>query len=128
MTMRRIRLLAGAGTALCSAVLGASDLTLHLKGTEAVKRTTVKYQCDTQGAKMGLPPGVFEVEYLNGAGNHLAVVPVKGNSMVFVTVPSGSGAKYAAGEFTWWEAGGRGTTFSSDFPGPKASSECHVAT
>jgi hypothetical protein len=61
----------------------------------------------------------------HGAGNHLAVVPVKGNSMIFVTVPSGSGAKYAAEEFTWWEAGGRGTTFSSDFPGPKASSECH---
>jgi hypothetical protein len=35
--------------------------------------------------------------------------------MIFVTVPSGSGAKYAAEEFTWWEAGGRGTTFSSDF-------------
>ncbi len=110
---------------ILNGVAGASDLTIHLKGNETVARKTVKYQCDAKAAKMGLPAGVFAVEYLNGAGNHLAVVPVKGNSMVFVTVPSGSGAKYAAAEFTWWEAGARGTTFSSDFPGPKASSECH---
>jgi len=103
----------------------ASDLTIHLQGSGTIVRKTMKYQCDAQGTKMGLPPGVFSVEYLNGTGNHLAVVPVKGNSLIFVTVPSGSGAKYAAEEFTWWEAGGRGTTFSSDFPGPKASSECH---
>jgi membrane-bound inhibitor of C-type lysozyme len=109
-----------------SAAVGwASDLTIHMKGNGTVERKTVKYQCDEQGVKMGLPSGAFEVEYLNGAGNHLAVVPVKGNSVVFVTVPSGSGAKYAAEEFTWWEAGGRGTTFASDFPGPKASSSCH---
>ncbi len=123
--MKTIRLAAG-WVVLSWAVAGASDLTIHLKGTEPVKRTTARYQCDAQGAKMGLPSGVFEVEYLNGAGNHLAVVPVKGNSMVFVTVPSGSGAKYAAEEFTWWEAGGRGTTFASDFPGPKGSSSCKV--
>jgi membrane-bound inhibitor of C-type lysozyme len=127
MTARRMRLAVGSAMMLCGAVAGASDLTIHMKGNGTVERKTVKYQCDAQGAKMGLPSGVFEVEYLNGAGNHLAVVPVKGNSMVFVTVPSGSGAKYAAAEFTWWEAGGRGTTFSSDFPGPKASSNCREA-
>src|SRR4051812_48467755 len=115
--MRGIRL--ALGLMVCSAgVAGASDLTIHLRGNEKVERKTVKYQCDSQGMTMGLPSGAFDVEYLNGAGNHLAVVPVKGNSMVFVTVPSGSGAKYAAGQFTWWEAGGRGRTFTSDFPGP----------
>jgi membrane-bound inhibitor of C-type lysozyme len=109
-----------------SAIAGASDLTIHLQGPGTVERKMVKYQCDANGEKMGLPSGVFFVEYLNGAGNHLAVVPVKGSSLIFVTVPSGSGAKYAAEEFTWWEANGRGITFASDFPGPKASSECHV--
>jgi membrane-bound inhibitor of C-type lysozyme len=115
------------GMTLLASAAGASDLTIHLNGNETVKRSTVKYRCDPQGTKMGLPAGVFSVEYLNGAGNHLAIVPVKANSMIFVTVPSGSGAKYAAEAFTWWEAGGRGTTFSSDFPGPKASSSCHTA-
>jgi membrane-bound inhibitor of C-type lysozyme len=120
------KIVAGFGLVSCNAFAGASDLPIHLKGSGAIERKMVKFQCNAAGAKMGLPGGVFSVEYLNGAGNHLAVVPVKGNSMVFVTVPSGSGAKYAAEEFTWWDAGGRGTTFSSDFPGPKASSECHV--
>jgi membrane-bound inhibitor of C-type lysozyme len=120
------QIVAAVAVVSCSAFAGASDLTIHLKGSGAIERKTVKFQCDPTGAKMGLPGGVFSVEYLNGAGNHLAVVPVKGNSMVFVTVPSGSGAKYAAEEFTWWDAGGRGTTFSSDFPGPKTTSECHV--
>ena len=43
--------------------------------------------------------------------------------MVFGTVPSGPGAKYAAQQFVWWEAGGRGSAFESDLSGPKASSE-----
>jgi membrane-bound inhibitor of C-type lysozyme len=123
--MRGIWLAAAALVASHAEVARASDLTIHLQGSGTVERKTVRYQCDAQGAKMGLPSGAFGVEYLNGAGNHLAVVPVKGNSMVFVTVPSGSGAKYAAAEFTWWEAGGA-VTFYSDFPGVKANSSCKV--
>jgi membrane-bound inhibitor of C-type lysozyme len=118
------RVVAGGCVFGLSVVAGASDLTIPLQGTGTFQRKTVKYQCDANGVKMGLPAGVFVVEYLNEASNHLAVVPVKGSSMIFVTVPSGSGAKYAAQEFVWWEAGGRGTTFASDFPGPKASSTC----
>lgn len=110
---------------LCTVSAAATDLTIHLSGNDPVKRVTAKFQCDPQGAAMGLPAGIFTVEYLNGAGNHLAVVPVKGSSIIFVTVPSGSGAKYAAEQYTWWDAGSRGTTFASDFPGPKASSSCH---
>jgi membrane-bound inhibitor of C-type lysozyme len=109
----------------CSALAGASDLTIHLKGSEMVARNTVKFQCDAAGVKMGLPAGVFSVEYLNGAGNHLAVVPVGGNSLIFANVISGSGARYAAQQFIWWDAGGRGTTFSSEGLGEKMSSTCH---
>jgi membrane-bound inhibitor of C-type lysozyme len=126
MSVTRMQLAAGMGMMLCGAVAMASDLTIHLQGNTTVERKTVKYQCDAQGAKMGLPAGPFAVEYLNGAPNFLVVVPVKENSQIFVTVPSGSGAKYASGQFTWWEAGG-GVTFASDFPGPKASSVCKVS-
>ena len=105
-----------------SALAGASELSI--KGAGKFERKTVKYQCDASGATMGLPAGVFEVEYLNETTNHLAVVPVKGKPMIFVTVSSGSGAKYTAQQFVWWEAGGRGTTFQSGFPGTEASSTC----
>src|SRR5580704_9467106 len=108
-----------------SALAGASDLTIHLNGSQPISRNVVKVQCDDQGSKMGLPARVFSVEYLNGAGNSLAVVPVGGNSLIFANVVSGSGARYAAGEFIWWDAGGRGTTFASDSIAGKMSSTCH---
>lgn len=115
----------GAAVMAWSALAGASDLTIHLSGSQPITRNTAKYQCDEQGAKMGLPAGIFSVEYINGAGNSLAVVPVGGNSLIFANVVSGSGARYAAGQYIWWDAGGRGTTFSSDSIAGKMSSDCH---
>ncbi|HZC44082.1 MAG TPA: hypothetical protein VE195_07905, partial [Acidobacteriaceae bacterium] len=47
------------------AMSDATDLTLHLKGSQAISHLTVKYECDAEGAKMGLPGHPFSVEYLN---------------------------------------------------------------
>ena len=113
------------GVLSCNAFVGATDLTIHLNGSQPISRSTEKVQCDAQGEKMGLPAGTFSVEYLNGAGNSLAVVPVGGDSLIFVNVPSGSGARYAAGKYIWWDAAGRGITFSSDWMSDKMSSTCH---
>lgn len=109
-----------------SGLAGASDLTLHLNGTATFSRTTVKYQCDANAADLHLFPGVFTVEYINGGGNSLAIVPVGADSMVFVNVVAGSGARYVAKEFTWWESGG-GVIFSSNSLAGKATSNCHRA-
>ena len=117
--------LMGVGILFCSVVAGATDVTIHLNGSQTFSRSTVKVQCDANGSKMGLPAGVFSVEYLNGAGNSLAVVPVGGDSLIFANVFSGSGARYAAKEFIWWDAAGRGITFSSDSLSGKMSSACH---
>jgi len=125
MTMTWKQVLMGLAVLSCSALAGASDLTIHLNGSQPISRNTVKVQCDAQGAGMGLPTGVFSVEYLNGAGNSLAVVPVGGNSLVFANITSGSGARYAAGQYIWWDAAGRGITFSSDSLAGKMSSSCH---
>ncbi len=104
---------------------GATDVTLHLKGSQAMSRSTVEYQCDAAGVKMGLPAGPFSVEYLNGAGNSLAILPVNGDSLVFANVVSGSGARYAARQYIWWDAAGRSVSFSSDSMAGKMRSECH---
>ena len=125
MRTRWKKLVIGVQVLSLSALAGATDVTIHLKGSQAISRSMVKYQCDTQGVKMGLPDGVFSVEYVNGAGNSLAIVPVGKNSMIFANVISGSGARYAAGEYVWWDAAGRGTTFSSDSLAGKMSSACH---
>jgi membrane-bound inhibitor of C-type lysozyme len=120
-----MRVVAGVAVLSCGAVARASDLTIHLNGTEAISRNTVKYKCDAQGSKMGLPAEVFSVEYLNGAGNSLAIVPVAGHSLIFANVMSGSGARYAALQYIWWDAGGRGVTFSSDSIAGNLTSACH---
>ena len=125
MTARWRKVLIGAGSLFCSVFAGATDVTIHLNGSQTISRSTRKFQCDAQGTKMGLPDGVFSVEYLNGAGNSLAIVPVGGDSVIFANVVSGSGARYAAREYIWWDAGGRGVTFSSDSLAGKMSSSCH---
>jgi len=103
----------------------ATDLTIHLKGSEPVSRTTIQYQCDANGVKMGLPAGTFSVEYVNGGGNSLAIVPLGGKSLIFANVISGSGARYAALQYIWWDAAGRSTSLSSDSLAGQMRSECH---
>ena len=115
-----------AGLVCSGAVAGATDLTIHLKGTQPLTRKTVQYQCDAQGAAMGLPATAFPVEYINGAGNSLVVVPVHEASLIFANVNSGSGARYAAGQYIWWEAGGSVTLYSDSMAG-KTQSACHPA-
>ena len=111
---------------LCSgAFASATDLTLHLKGSQPMSRSKVQYECDAEGAKMGLPSGPFSVEYLNGAGNSLAILPVNGQSLVFANIISGSGARYAARQYIWWDAAGRSVSFSSDSLAGKMRAECH---
>jgi membrane-bound inhibitor of C-type lysozyme len=107
-----------------STLASATDLTLHLKGNEPITRKMVQYQCDSKGTTMGLPAGSFSVEYLNGAGNSLVIVPVNGSSMIFANVMSGSGARYAAGQYIWWDAQG-GVNFYSDSLSGKMQSTCH---
>ena len=107
-----------------STLAGATDVTIHLNGTQPVTRQTVQYQCDAQGVAMGLPPNAFPVEYINGAGNSLAVVSVHGVSLIFANVSSGSGARYAAGQYIWWDAAGS-VNFYSDSLAGKTQSACH---
>ncbi|MGB0125822.1 MAG: MliC family protein [Silvibacterium sp.] len=113
------------GILASTALAAATDVTIHLKGSEPVARSTIRYQCDGQGPKMGLPATTFAVEYINGAGNSLAILPVNGISLVFANVISGSGARYAAGQYIWWDAAGRSVSFSSDSLSGKMRSECH---
>ncbi len=107
-----------------STLAGATDLTIHLNGTQPLSRKTVQYQCDAKGAAMGLPAGAFAVEYINGAGNSLVVVPVHEASLIFANVVSGSGARYAAGPYIWWDAQGS-VNFYSDSIAGKMQSACH---
>ncbi|CAN5703072.1 hypothetical protein BH10ACI4_BH10ACI4_08160 [soil metagenome] len=102
----------------------ATDLTIHLNGSATISQTEIRYRCDAQGVKLGLPSGIFTVRYINGGGNSLAVVPVNSVSLIFANVTSGSGARYAAGPLIWWDAAGRSVTLSSDSLAGKSNSTC----
>jgi membrane-bound inhibitor of C-type lysozyme len=107
-----------------SPVAAATDLTIHLDGSEPLTRQTVQYQCNAEGVAMGLPVTSFSVEYINGAGNSLAIVPIHGTSLIFADISSGSGARYTAKQYTWWEAGGAVNFYSDSLKG-KMQSSCH---
>jgi membrane-bound inhibitor of C-type lysozyme len=107
-----------------SALAGATDLTIHLTGSQPISQKTVPYQCDGQAAATGLPGGAFLVQYMNGAGNSLVIVPVNGASLIFTNVTSASGARYAAGQYIWWEAAGS-VNFYSDSLAGKNQTACH---
>lgn len=109
--------------ALATAV-AATGLKIQLTGSDPIKEQTISYTCDAHGSAMGLPTGTFQVKYLNGAGNSLAVLPINGKSLVFATVLSASGARYASDKYIWWEAGDRGIHLYSDSVDRKDQTLC----
>lgn len=102
----------------------AEDITIHLPQNATVSRKTVQYRCDGQAAKIGVPAGTFSVEYVNGGGNSLAVVPINGGPLIFSNVISASGARYAAQQLIWWDAKGAVTIYADSLNG-KVKSACN---
>jgi len=107
-----------------AATAAAAELTLQLAGNDPIVQQTRTYQCDSHAAAIGLPAENFKVQYVNGAGNSLAVLPINGKSLIFSNVISGSGARYAARQYIWWEAGARGVTLYSDSLSGKNQTAC----
>lgn len=101
--------------------LSAADLTIRLLGDKAIQRQVVSYSCDTVGTQIGLPASPFSVEYFSGSGNHLAAIPLFGNTLIFSNVSSASGARYAAQQYIWWEANGGATLYFESIAGAKKS-------
>jgi membrane-bound inhibitor of C-type lysozyme len=116
-----------AAAALPQADLRASELKITLKGSHAAKQKMVRYECDANGVQLGLPTQAFAVDYINAGPNSLAVLPIAGESRIFVNVTSGSGARYAAGDLIWWEAAGRSITLTSDSLNGSVRSACKLA-
>jgi membrane-bound inhibitor of C-type lysozyme len=117
------------GLAWCSlagvCMASLTDLKIHLPDLVPVARTNIAYQCDATAAKIGLPSGRFEVEYIEGGGNSLVIVPIGGRSLIFSAVSSASGTRYVAQQYTWWEAKGSVTLYSDSLTG-KFQTSCRT--
>ena len=79
---------------------------LRLAEIQTKDRQTHKYTCATGK--------ILQVTYWNAAnGQSFALVPVKGQPMLFVNTLSASGAKYQAGSYTWWTKGPRADLYDA---------------
>lgn len=72
---------------------------LSVTGDAEVKVT--KYDCP------GHDP--LTVQYLNASPNFLALIPINGETLIFVNTLSASGAKYESGQYIWWNKGADAT-------------------
>jgi membrane-bound inhibitor of C-type lysozyme len=89
---------------LAAAMLGGLDVSaaVILGFNGDFERRIVRYDCGQSEPLVA--------EYVNAAPNFLAIVSIEGGpKLVFVTVLSASGARYAAGEYEWWTKGSEGT-------------------
>jgi membrane-bound inhibitor of C-type lysozyme len=105
MSRKRYALMGLLAFVAVSGVARAAEL-LPLPDIRTAHRVTQKYTCATGR--------ILQVTYLNATnGQSFAVLPVKGTQMLFVSVMSGSGAKYQAGSYTWWTKGPQATLYDA---------------
>ncbi|MDR6755480.1 heat shock protein HslJ [Mycoplana sp. BE70] len=78
-----------------------TDIVLQVPNTITVDRQTVAYDCD----------GDLKVraDYINAESVSLAILSFGDNFVIASNVLSGSGARYAGGQFEWWTKGDEGT-------------------
>jgi membrane-bound inhibitor of C-type lysozyme len=101
--MKHLAIAIAVGFWLCGpAQAGVSAaLTLTIDGNAEQRQVT--YDCTGEGDT------ALAVTYINAAPNFLAVLPVRGEDMIFVSVIAASGVKYEAGAFVWWSKGAEAT-------------------
>lgn len=101
-----------------------ADLQFTLTFDGDAQRDVLTYQCEGMD-------DTFRVDYINAHPNFLAIVPVDGEKLIFVNVMSASGARYQAGEYTWWTKGNDADLYSAFKDGDDAQNEpvlsCHTA-
>jgi membrane-bound inhibitor of C-type lysozyme len=86
---------------LIPALAKASGESVSFPDVVIANKQVLAYQCDDNKR--------ISVLYINATnGDSFAYLPVDGTRHVFVTVMSGSGAKYASGPYVWWTKGPQG--------------------
>jgi membrane-bound inhibitor of C-type lysozyme len=79
---------------------------LRLSEIQTSGRQTHPYTCATGK--------VLQVTYWNASnGQSFALLPIKGQPMLFVNTLAASGARYQAGSYVWWTKGPRADLYDS---------------
>jgi membrane-bound inhibitor of C-type lysozyme len=95
-----------------SCVLGhpvnaADSAAIQLRSETKIARVQANYDCGTAGS--------LKVTYVNADPNFLAIVPVPKQlqPLVFASVLSGSGTRYASGKYVWWTKGNSASLYDT---------------
>jgi membrane-bound inhibitor of C-type lysozyme len=83
--------------ALASPALADAGVTLGLALSGNTEIKTVQYTCRNHDP--------VTMQYINAEPNFLAVLPLDGKSLVFVSVLAASGTKYASGQYELFSKG-----------------------
>ena len=75
----------------------ADPLTIDLPGGASANHQTVTYACSDSKR--------VTAEYINAGANSLAILKLGDETVLAVTVLSGSGAKYVGQQYVWWTKG-----------------------
>lgn len=90
-----------------------TDIVMQVPNTITVDRQTVSYNCDGDLK--------LKADYINAESVSLAILTFADNFVIASNILSGSGARYAGGQFEWWTKGDEGTlrdiTKGEDAPG-----------
>jgi membrane-bound inhibitor of C-type lysozyme len=92
--------------ALLAAAMHAGATPLNVGEIQTQTRHTFSYTC-ADGK-------TFKVSYLNAKnGQSFAIVPVAGQTLLFVSTIAASGVKYQADRYTWWTKGPRADLYDA---------------
>ena len=83
--------------ALASPAFADAGVSLGLNLTGSAEVKSVQYTCEHHDP--------VTMQYINAAPNFLAVLPLDGQQLVFVSVIAASGTKYASGQYELWSKG-----------------------
>jgi membrane-bound inhibitor of C-type lysozyme len=90
-------------TALAAPAIAAVSVDVGLSFSGDADKKTVTYGCESHAP--------LTVTYINAPPNYVAIVPITNDEtgqtddMVFVSVITGSGVRYEAGRYVWWNKG-----------------------
>lgn len=108
MKLSRILLAVAASLLLASAASAAqTSVQITLAAGSDFQRHVMTYDC---GAETPLT-----VTYINAAPNFLALVPLadEPEELLFSSILSASGARYASGKWQWWTQGSEASLFDT---------------
>ncbi|KRA40273.1 MliC family protein [Devosia sp. Root635] len=84
-----------------------TSLQIQLGAQSDFERRTMVYDCATEAP--------VTVTYINAAPNFLALVPIaeQPEPLIFVSLISGSGVRYASGQWIWWSKGAEASLYDA---------------